>query len=139
MGLARALKERLTRNIEIADWLETWYRVVTKHSRRTDMRLVKRMIFFTLACVTVCGAVALGQVTSGTVSGTMLDPQGNVLAGATVKVKNLGTGATREVTSSSNGTYRVTGLAPGRYEVEAAAQGFAPEKRSELSLTVAEE
>jgi hypothetical protein len=97
------------------------------------------MIFFTLACVTVCGAVAFGQATSGTISGTMLDPQGNVLAGATVKVKNLGTGATREVTSNSNGTYRVTGLAPGRYDVEAAAQGFAPEKRGELSLTVAEE
>jgi hypothetical protein len=97
------------------------------------------MIFFTLTCVMVCGAVAFGQATSGTISGTMLDPQGNVLAGATVKVKNLGTGATREVTSSSNGTYRVTGLAPGRYEVEAGAQGFSPEKRGELSLTVAEE
>jgi hypothetical protein len=85
------------------------------------------------------GVVAFGQVTSGTISGTMLDPQGNVLAGATVKVKNLGTGATREVTSGATGAYRVTGLAPGRYEVEAAAQGFAPEKRSELALTVAEE
>jgi Carboxypeptidase regulatory-like domain len=103
------------------------------------MRSIKRMIFFTLTCVMVCGAVAFGQATSGTISGTMLDPQGNVLAGATVKVKNLGTGATREVTSSSNGTYRVTGLAPGRYEVEAGAQGFSPEKRGELSLTVAEE
>jgi len=103
------------------------------------MRSMKRMIFFTLACVMLYGVVAFGQVTSGTISGTMLDPQGNVLAGATVKVKNLGTGATREVTSGATGAYRVTGLAPGRYEVEAAAQGFAPEKRSELALTVAEE
>jgi hypothetical protein len=87
----------------------------------------------------LCGAVAFGQATSGTISGTMLDPQGNVLAGATLKIKNLGTGATREVTSNSNGAYRVTGLPPGRYEVEAAAQGFANEKRGELSLTVAEE
>src|SRR5882672_7068435 len=103
------------------------------------MRLIKRTIFFTLACVMLCGAVAFGQATSGTISGTMLDPQGNVLAGATVKIKNLGTGATREVTSNSSGYYRVTGLPPGRYEVEAAAQGFAPEKRGELTLTVAEE
>jgi carboxypeptidase family protein/TonB-dependent receptor-like protein len=103
------------------------------------MRLFKRTIFFTLACVMLCGAVALGQATSGTISGTMLDPQGNVLAGATVKVKNLGTGVTREVTSNGNGVYRVAGLPPGRYEVEAAAQGFANEKRGELSLTVAEE
>ncbi|HEU0176484.1 MAG TPA: TonB-dependent receptor [Blastocatellia bacterium] len=103
------------------------------------MRLIMRTIFFTLACVLICGAVAFGQATSGTISGTMLDPQGNVLSGATVKVKNLGTGAMREVTTNSSGYYRVTGLAPGRYEVEAAAQGFAPEKRGELALAVAEE
>jgi carboxypeptidase family protein/TonB-dependent receptor-like protein len=103
------------------------------------MRLFKRMIFFTLACLMLCGGVALGQATSGTISGTMLDPQGNVVAGATVKIKNLGTGVTREVTSNSSGAYRVPGLPPGLYEVEAAAQGFAGEKRSELELTVAEE
>jgi hypothetical protein len=85
------------------------------------------------------GVVAFGQATSGSISGTMLDPQGNTLSGATVKIKNLGTGATREVTSNSDGFYRVTGLAPGRYEVEAAAQGFATETRADLALTVAEE
>ena len=103
------------------------------------MRLIKQKIIFTLACMILCGAVALGQGTSGTISGTMFDPQGNVLAGATVKVTNLGTGVTREVTSNSSGAYRVTGLPPGRYEVEAVAQGFANEKRGELALTVAEE
>jgi hypothetical protein len=87
----------------------------------------------------LCGALAFGQATSGTISGTMLDPQGNVLSGATVKIKNLGTGATREVTSNSSGYYRVTGLSPGRYEVEGAAQGFAAETRGALALTVAEE
>jgi hypothetical protein len=69
----------------------------------------------------------------------MLDPQGNVVAGATVKIKNLATGATREATSNSSGAYRIPGLPPGRYEVEAAAQGFSPEKRSELELTITEE
>jgi Carboxypeptidase regulatory-like domain/TonB-dependent Receptor Plug Domain/TonB dependent receptor len=103
------------------------------------MKLSKRTIFFTLACVMLCGIVAFGQSTSGTISGTMLDPQGNALSGATVKIKNLETGAMREVTSNSSGAYRVTGLAPGRYEVEAAAQGFATETRGELALTVAEE
>ncbi|HEY7184265.1 MAG TPA: carboxypeptidase regulatory-like domain-containing protein, partial [Blastocatellia bacterium] len=103
------------------------------------MSLLKRTIFFTLSCIILCGAVAFGQATSGTISGTMLDPQGNVLAGASVKITNLGTGATREVTSNSSGYYRVTGLSPGRYDVEAAAQGFAPEKRNELTLSVAED
>lgn len=103
------------------------------------MILGKRTIFFTLACIMMCGALVFGQSTSGTIAGTMLDPQGNVLSGATVKIKNLGTGATREVTSNSSGYYRVAGLSPGRYEVEASAQGFAAETRGELELTIAEE
>src|SRR5262245_32046061 len=103
------------------------------------MNLSKRMILSTLACLVLCGVVVFGQTTSGTIAGTVLDPQGNVLSGAAVKIKNLGTGAMRETTSNSSGYYRVIGLMPGRYEVEAAAQGFAGETRGELSLTVAEE
>jgi len=103
------------------------------------MILSKRTVLFTLACLMLCGSLVFGQATSGTISGTMLDPQGNVLSGAAVKIKNLATGAMREVTSNSSGYYRVTGLLPGRYEVEASAQGFAAETRGDLTLTVAEE
>src|SRR5262245_11803129 len=103
------------------------------------MNLSKRMILSTLACLVLCGVVVFGQTTSGTIAGTVLDPQGNVLSGAAVKIKNLGTGAMRETTSNSSGYYRVIGLMPGRYEVEAAAQGFAGETRGALTLTVAEE
>jgi len=60
----------------------------------------------------LCGAVAFGQATSGVISGALLDPQGHALAGATVKIKNLGTGATREALSNSSGYYRMTGLSP---------------------------
>src|SRR5262249_37294523 len=101
------------------------------------MILSKRTILFTLACLMLCGVVVFGQTTSGTIAGTVLDPQGNVLPGASVKIKNLGTGATREASSNSSGYYRVTGLAPGRYEVEAGAPGFAGETRGEVGRTVA--
>ncbi|HEU0172678.1 MAG TPA: TonB-dependent receptor [Blastocatellia bacterium] len=102
------------------------------------MRLSKRTIFFTLACVALCGASVFGQATSGVISGTLLDPQGAALPGATVKIKNLETGATREVKSDSSGFYRVTGLAPGFYEAQASAEGFTSETRGNLALTVAE-
>jgi carboxypeptidase family protein len=70
------------------------------------------IILFTLPCLMLCVAGVFGQSTSGMISGNMLDSQGNVLPGATVKIKNLGTGATREAPGNSNGYYRVTGLAP---------------------------
>jgi hypothetical protein len=69
----------------------------------------------------------------------MLDPQGNAVAGATVKITNSGTGAAREVTSGPNGYYRAPGLPPGRYTVRAEAQGFAAETRADLPLAVAAE
>jgi Carboxypeptidase regulatory-like domain len=89
----------------------------------------KGIILFTIAFLMLCFEVVFGQSTSGAISGSVLDPQGNVIPGATVKIKNLGTGAMRDVTSNSSGYYRVTGLAPGRYDVEGAAQGFATETR----------
>jgi len=103
------------------------------------MKLSERTLLFTLLCIMLCGALAIGQATSGAISGTMLDPQGNAVPGVTVRIKNLGTGSTRETTSNASGYYRVVGLAPGRYEVRAEVQGFSPETRSDLALTVAEE
>src|SRR5262245_42329561 len=102
------------------------------------MKLSKRMISLTVACVALCGAIVFGQTTSGVISGTLLDPQGAAIAGSTVKIKNVETGATRETKTDSNGFYRVTGLAPGLYEAQASALGFTSETRGGLALTVAE-
>jgi carboxypeptidase family protein/TonB-dependent receptor-like protein len=102
------------------------------------MKLSKRTIFLTMVCVVLCGAIVFGQGTSGVISGTVLDPQGAALSGATVKIKNLETGAAREALIDSSGFYRVTGLAPGLYEAQASAKGFTSETRGNLALTVAE-
>lgn len=103
------------------------------------MNFSKGIILSTILCLMLCVAIVFGQSTSGTISGNMLDPQDNVLPGATVKIRNLGTGAMRKAPSDSSGYYRVTGLAPDRYEVEGAAQWFATETGADLELTVAEE
>jgi outer membrane receptor protein involved in Fe transport len=102
------------------------------------MKLSKRTISLTVACVALCSMIVFGQTTSGVISGTLLDPQGSALSGATVKIKSLETGATREVKTDSNGFYRVTGLAPGLYEAQASAGGFTSETRGNLALTIAE-
>lgn len=66
--------------------------------------------------------VALGQASS--LSGAVQDPQGAAIAGATITVTNLATSATRTTTSSKDGTYLVSQLAPGTYKVRAEAKGF---------------
>lgn len=66
---------------------------------------------------------AFGQ--SSSLSGTVLDPQGNAVSGATITATNLATGAVRTTTSSKEGAYQISQLAPGTYRVRAEAQGFA--------------
>ncbi len=61
---------------------------------------------------------------SGDIVGTVADPSGAVLAGATVQLKNDATGATRTATTTANGTYRFSLLSPGPYTVTVTATGF---------------
>src|ERR1700759_1091999 len=58
------------------------------------------------------------------IQGTVTDPSGAVVSGATVTVTNQETGKSQQVTTGDEGFYRVGGLAPGRYTVSAEIQGF---------------
>jgi Carboxypeptidase regulatory-like domain/TonB dependent receptor/TonB-dependent Receptor Plug Domain len=58
------------------------------------------------------------------IQGTVTDPSGAVVAGATVTVTNLETNKSQQTTTSDEGFYRVTGLPPGRYTVTAELSGF---------------
>jgi hypothetical protein len=64
------------------------------------------------------------QDTSGKIVGTVSDPSGGVVAGATVTVTNTGTGVSRQTSTDSKGYYQVLELPIGRYEVAAEAPGF---------------
>lgn len=68
-------------------------------------------------------AYGQGSVTS-TLSGTVLDTSGGAIPGATVVVKNSGTGVTTETISSSQGTFTVPALLPGAYSVTVSLTGF---------------
>ncbi len=69
--------------------------------------------------------LAFGQSgTTAPVSGTVFDGTGAVISGATVVVKNNGTGAEYKVTTASNGTYTVPSLGAGTYTITVEAQGF---------------
>jgi hypothetical protein len=58
------------------------------------------------------------------IQGTVTDASGAVVSGATVTVTNQETSKSQQVTTSDEGFYRVTGLAPGRYTVSAEVSGF---------------
>jgi hypothetical protein len=68
-------------------------------------------------------AVAQSSI-SGDIQGTITDPSGAVVPNGTVSVKNLDTGTIQNATTNSAGSYRISLLKPGRYQVTASAPGF---------------
>src|SRR2546423_3596322 len=84
-------------------------------------------------------SLAVAQITSATISGTIKDETGGVLPGVDVVVSNLDTGLTRSVVTDSNGYFAVPGLAPGRYEARASLQGFRTGVQNGIALAVAQE
>jgi outer membrane receptor protein involved in Fe transport len=68
---------------------------------------------------------AMAQATTGTLRGTVVDPNGGVVVGATVTAKNEATGtATQPTTTTGEGTFEFAGLLPGSYTVTVESQGF---------------
>ncbi len=74
------------------------------------------------------------SLVSGDLTGTVTDPSGAVVSGATVMLKSDSTGATRTTTSNSSGAYRFSLLQPGSYTITANASGFS---KSQTTTTVA--
>jgi hypothetical protein len=81
-------------------------------------------------------ASAQSQATAADLTGIVVDPNGAVVAGATVTARNTGTGIERSATSNEDGSYRLLGLPPGEYEVTAEAATFKKVSISGVRLTV---
>ncbi len=78
---------------------------------------------FALTLILLPGSSALGQVTSS-LSGTVTDPNGAVVAGAMIMVKSAATGTEYKALSSGSGVYTVPSLASGTYSVTVSGSGF---------------
>src|SRR5947209_8163489 len=93
-----------------------------------------------LAVIALLGVmVCYGQVTTGTISGTVTDSTGAVLPNAKVVVENEGTGVSRTVQTDSGGRYAAPSLGLGRYRVTASQEGFQSELRKGIEITVGRE
>jgi hypothetical protein len=67
---------------------------------------------------------ALAQTGRSTVQGTVRDPQGSVVTGATVTLINEGKNINRTQTTNQDGGYVFTAVPPGTYKLEIEASGF---------------
>src|SRR5690348_16134441 len=91
------------------------------------------ILLLVLAITRVCFA----QSDTARLQGTVTDPQGAAIAGASVQVTNPQTGFAVTVTTNELGFYSVSALQPGSYRVEVSQKGFKKTVR-ELALQVAQ-
>src|SRR6266849_5724813 len=101
---------------------------------RHESRSIWKLAFLLLMGLGLANP-SLGQ-TGASISGTITDLTGGALAGASVTVKNLETGAARIVAADEAGRYIASSLEVGPYEVRAEIPGFRAEIKTGITLVV---
>ena len=100
---------------------------ISKHLRRACLAL---------SFVLIAGAFASAQEFRGSITGTVTDPNGAAVAGATVTVKNVETNITQTATTNDVGSYTFPLLQPGTYTVSATGNGFKTSARENMQVRV---
>jgi len=98
-------------------------------------RIVSPLAAVILLIALIASPAAAQQGTTE-VRGRVLDQQGAVLPGVTIVARNQDTGMFRQTVSGGDGTYLVTGIPPGTYELTAELQGFSRFLRPDLVLEI---
>src|SRR6202022_595193 len=81
-------------------------------------------VFLVFALYFFASVPVHAQVTGATLSGTVTDASGAVIAGAQVSAKNAATDIAKDTTTDSAGVYTIPNLPAGPYEVKVTAKGF---------------
>ncbi|PWU10309.1 MAG: hypothetical protein C5B51_04510 [Terriglobia bacterium] len=104
--------------------------------KSTKEGYVVRVPLIVLGLLTLA-VTAFAQSDRGTITGTISDPAGAVIANATVEARNVATGAVYNGASSATGNYTLGQLPVGTYELSVAVPGFKKYVRTGLVVEVA--
>src|SRR5258708_19320340 len=101
----------------------------------------KRSSLAAMLCVLVlgCAGIAVAQVNTATLSGTVTDPPGVGVEGGKVTGTNVATGSERSAETDDTGHYTLVGLPPGRYKMSVdGGASFAAYQNASIVVTVGE-
>src|SRR5215472_14119605 len=96
------------------------------------MRIVRSLRFIVCLAAT---ATAYGQGVNGTITGTVTDPSGSVVSGASVEATNVETGVLYTAASTNTGNYAIPNLPVGTYTVTAKLSGFKTYTHTNLAIS----
>jgi len=93
-----------------------------------------RVVFGSILTALLLTSLAVAQTAS--IKGTVTDTSGAVVVGADVVAHNLDNNSTRTVTTGDTGTYTITNLPAGRYDIAVSKTGFRVFKVQQVVLSV---
>ncbi len=96
------------------------------------------ILIFLVVFLASTSPVLYGQAESGTIVGTVNDPNGAVISNASIVLTNQATGFTRTTTTNSSGQYVASSIPTGLYTITAEIPGFQRLVQSGLQLSTAE-
>jgi hypothetical protein len=95
---------------------------------------------FALSLILGLSALALGQSTvTGAIGGVVTNPNKEVVANASVTVRNVETNKEDTATSDDQGRFKVAGLQPGTYAVTINGSGFSPFTQEQVTVEIGRE
>ncbi len=105
--------------------------LTSEFARRSTSLILTIALCVVFTCVSLS---AFGQTSFGRISGTVSAPDGSVIAGAQVTVRNADTQLMRQTKTDSQGFYVFTELPIGTYSVDINQSGFNKATRNGLGL-----
>src|ERR1051325_7262342 len=87
-------------------------------------------------CIALGTLTAFAQEPTGGIEGSVTDPQGAIVQGATVTARNTATNLTRTATTGDSGQYRFSQLPPGTYEVKVSGANFKTSVANDVKVEV---
>jgi len=108
---------------------------ISKDRGRPRLSIQLAIQFLTFCLVLFAARGVWGQANAG-VTGTVTDASGAVITDASVTVTNEATSVSSRTTTSSSGTYSVTGLIPGAYTITVEKTGFKKSINNHVNVEV---
>jgi carboxypeptidase family protein/TonB-dependent receptor-like protein len=93
------------------------------------------LLAFVLVFIAALSLFGQASAINGQIEGTVTDPSGAVVPGATITVENVNTGFTRSLKTDESGFFRIPVLPLGTYTLKASASGFADWTRNGILLS----
>ena len=107
-----------------------------RFNNRSSWKSFACLVLMAIAAWTtvLSSSTALGQSDNSSVVGTVTDPTGAVISGASVTVTDEVNRADHKTSTNKSGFYTIAGLAPGKYTVVIVADGFSTVTRTNNNL-----